>query len=181
MVFTELALPGAYVIEPERHQDERGFLARSFCADEFRARGLEIRIVQCSISYNRRRSTLRGLHYQAPPDAETKLVRCTAGAVFDVIVDLRPDSPTFKRWVAVELTADNRRSLYVPTGVAHGFQTLVDDSELFYQISHPYVPEAFRGVRWNDPELDVAWPPAETRVISPRDLALPRCRDLTLP
>jgi dTDP-4-dehydrorhamnose 3,5-epimerase len=181
VIFTQLALPGAWVIEPERHHDERGFFARSFCADEFRARGLEVRIAQCSISYNRRRSTLRGLHFQAPPAAETKLVRCTAGAVFDVIVDLRPDSPTFKRWVSVELTAESRRSLYVPVGMAHGFQTLQDDTELFYQISHPFVPEAFRGVCWNDPELGVAWPAAEDRIISARDRELPRCRDLALP
>jgi dTDP-4-dehydrorhamnose 3,5-epimerase len=173
MKFTELALGGAFLIEPERHEDERGFFARTFCATEFAARALNPAVAHCSVSYNRRRGTLRGLHYQAAPHAEDKLVRCTAGAVFDVIVDLRPGSATFRRWVGLELSAAQRRMLYVPAGLAHGFQTLADDTELFYQISTPYVPEAARGVRWDDPELAIPWPPVASRVISPRDLALP--------
>lgn len=173
MKFVELALGGAFLIEPERHEDERGFFARTFCADEFAARQLNPVVAQCSVSYNRRRGTLRGLHYQAAPHGEDKLVRCTAGAVFDVIVDLRPGSPTFKRWLGVELGAADRQMLYIPAGFAHGFQTLADDTELLYQMSTPYVPAAARGIRWDDPDLGIAWPPVAKRVISPRDLALP--------
>jgi len=173
MKLTELILGGAFLIEPERHEDERGFFARTFCSTEFAAHGLNPAVAQCSVSYNRRRGTLRGLHYQAAPHAEDKLVRCTAGAVFDVIVDLRPGSATFRRWVGLELSAVQRRMLYVPAGLAHGFQTLADDTEIFYQISTPYVPEATRGIRWDDPELAIGWPAVAARVISRRDLALP--------
>ncbi len=178
MKLRELALTGAYLIEPERLEDERGFFARTFCAAEFAARGLRATVAQCSVSYNRRRGTLRGLHYQAPPHEEAKLVRSTRGAAYDVIVDLRPGSATFRQWVGVELSAENRRMLYIPEGFAHGFQTLVDDTELFYQMSTAYVPEAARGIRWDDPDLAIAWPPAAARVISPRDLALPTSADL---
>lgn len=168
MIFTETKLVGAYVIEPARHSDERGFFARAFDQEAFAARGLNPVIVQCNISYNRLRGTLRGMHYQAAPHAETKLVRCTAGVVYDVIVDLRPDSPTFCQWISVELSADNRRLLYVPEGFAHGLQTLADDTEVFYQMGAPYVAEAARGVRYNDPAFGIAWPLPVT-VIADRD------------
>ncbi len=178
MIFKELALRGAFLIEPERLEDERGFFARTFCAEEFAARGLRGAVAQCSVSYNRRRGTLRGLHYQAPPHEEAKLVRCTRGAAYDVIVDIRPDSATFRQWAAIELSAENRRMLYIPEGFAHGFQTLVDETEMLYQISTAYVPEATRGIRWDDPSLAIEWPPTAARVISPRDLALPSCASL---
>jgi len=158
MIFAETALPGAFIVEPERLEDERGFFARTWSADELRSRGLNPRLVECSLSFNRRKGTLRGMHYQTRPYEEAKLVRCTLGAIYDVVVDLRPSSPTFKKWIAAELTADNRRMLYVPEGVAHGFQTLVDDSEVFYQISQGYSPAHARGVRWNDPAFGIVWP-----------------------
>ena len=173
MRFVETPLPGAYVVEPEPAGDERGLFARTFCREEFAALGLDTRVAQCSTSYNRRRGTLRGLHYQAEPYPEAKLVRCTAGSVYDVVVDLRPESHAFRRWFAVELTASSRRALYVPAGVAHGFQTLEDDSEVFYQISEFYHPELARGVRWDDPTFGVRWPEAGARVISERDRAYP--------
>jgi dTDP-4-dehydrorhamnose 3,5-epimerase len=166
--FQEAGIVGAFIIDLEPRPDERGFFARTWCRDEFRARGLAADWVQCSVSYNSRRGTLRGLHYQADPCPEVKLVRCVRGAVFDVLVDLRP-GPTFRNWVAVELTAGNRRALYVPAGVAHGFQTLEDETELFYQISETFYPELQRGVRWDDPALRIAWPECGERVISPRD------------
>jgi dTDP-4-dehydrorhamnose 3,5-epimerase len=161
-------LPGAKVVELETIEDERGFFARSYCAREFEAEGLEHCVAQCNVSYNRRRGTLRGMHFQRTPHAEAKLVRCTRGAIYDVIIDLRPESATFRRWVAAELTADNRLALYVPRGFAHGFQTLTDDSEVFYQMSEFYVPDAASGVRWNDPAFAVAWPIANP-ILSPRD------------
>src|SRR6188508_1775514 len=141
MIFTQTELSGVILVEPERHADDRGFFARTYCADEFRAAGLDPGISQCSTSFNARAGTLRGLHYQREPFGEVKLVRCTMGAVFDVVVDLRPASPTYCRWVGVELTAENGRSMYVPEGCAHGFLTLVDNSEVYYQISQPYRPE----------------------------------------
>lgn len=168
MIFTATKLAGAYIIEPERFSDERGFFTRTFDQDAFVARGLNPLIVQCNISYSRVRGTLRGMHFQAAPHAETKLVRCTAGAVYDVIVDLRPDSPTFCQWISVELSADNRRLLYVPEGFAHGLQTLTDDTEVFYQMGAPYVAEAARGVRYNDPAFSIDWPLPVT-VIADRD------------
>lgn len=176
MKFTELKLSGAYLIEPERREDERGWFARTFSQDEFQAYGLNPLIVQTSVSFNHRAGTLRGMHYQADPHAEAKVVRCTAGAIYDVILDLRPFSPTFKQWLAVELTADNHRMLYIPEGLAHGFQTLVDHSEVLYQMSEFYHPESARGVRWNDPAFGIEWPAAE-RIISERDQAFP---DFTL-
>jgi dTDP-4-dehydrorhamnose 3,5-epimerase len=178
MKFVELALAGAFVIEPAPNEDERGFFARTFSAEEFAARGLKPTIAQCSVSFNRRRGTLRGLHYQAAPHQEAKLVRCTTGAVFDVIVDLRPKSSTFKRWVGVELSAENHHMIYIPEGFAHGFQTLADNTEVFYQISTAYMPEAARGIRWDDPELAIRWPATTDRVISPRDLLLPTSSSL---
>lgn len=159
-------------------EDERGFFSRLFCADTFLERGLCVNYPQWSTSYNRRRGTLRGLHFQAAPYEETKLVSCTRGAVFDVVVDLRAGSHSRGKWVGVELTAENRCALYIPAGFAHGFQTLTDDSEVRYQISERYYPEATRGVRWDDADLAIAWPNAEQRVISSRDQALPRLRDL---
>jgi dTDP-4-dehydrorhamnose 3,5-epimerase len=171
MRFEETPLAGAWVIEPERSEDERGFFARTFDAAEFARRGLDSRVVQSSTSYNRRAGTLRGMHYQADPHGEPKLIRCTRGAVFDVIVDLREDSATRLRWFGIELSEDNGRSLYVPIGLAHGFQTLADGSEVHYQIGHEYVPEAARGVRWDDPAFAIDWPaaPAGGRIISERD------------
>jgi len=172
MIFRETSLPGVWVIEPERLGDERGFFARTWCRREFEARGLNPDAVQCNVSWNARRGSVRGLHYQAPPHAEAKLVRCTRGAIWDVAVDLRPESATFKRWTAVELTADNRLALYVPEGCAHGFQTLADDTEVFYQMSAFHQPSAERGVRWDDPALAIPWPIA-TITLSERDRALP--------
>ena len=169
MIFRETDLKGAFVIDLEPHQDERGFFARSYCHDEFASRGLNARLAQCSISFNGKRGTLRGMHYQARPHEEAKLVRCTKGSLFDVIIDLRRESPSFKRHFAIELSASNRRQLYVPEGFAHGFQTLEDDTEVFYQISTPYHPDSGRGVRWDDPAFQIGWPDVATRIISERD------------
>jgi dTDP-4-dehydrorhamnose 3,5-epimerase len=160
VVFTELPLHDAYLIGPEPHEDHRGFFARTWCAREFDAHGLNPRLVQCNISFNARRGTLRGMHYQAPPHAEAKLVRCTRGAIYDVLIDLRPESATFRRWIAVQLTADNHHMVYIPEGFAHGFQTLEDQSEVFYQMSEFYYPEGQRGVRSDDPAFGIAWPVA---------------------
>ena len=165
-------LTGAFVIEPQRVADARGFFARTFCRRTFAGAGLVDRFEQCSISYTARRGTLRGLHYQADPHGETKLIRCTAGAVWDVWADLRPHSPTYRKWHAVELSADNRLLAYVPPGLAHGFITLTDAAELFYQIDAAYVAEAARGVRWDDPTLAIDWP-LEPAVLSDRDAAWP--------
>jgi dTDP-4-dehydrorhamnose 3,5-epimerase len=173
--FTETRLKGAYIIDIEPIEDERGFFARTWCREEFEALGLNPVFVQCSISFNRLRGTLRGLHYQAKPHEEAKLVRCTMGAIYDVILDLRPDSPTARQWISVELSAENRRSLYVPEGLAHGFQTLADDTEVFYQISAVYVPESVRGIRWNDPAFRLDWPLPIT-VISQKDQNYPNFR-----
>jgi dTDP-4-dehydrorhamnose 3,5-epimerase len=170
--FQESPLAGAYTIEMDRLEDERGFFARSYCAEEFAAHGLAARMPQSSVSFNPGRGTLRGMHYQAEPHAEDKLVRCTAGAIYDVIVDLRPSSPTLRRWFGVELSAVNHRSLFVPKGLAHGFITLRDDTEVLYMISVPYVAGFERGVRWNDPAIGISWPMAPSAV-SARDAALP--------
>ena len=168
MKFTPTPLAGAYLIELERIEDERGFFARSFCQDEFRKQGLKPAIAQCNVSWNRKRGTLRGLHYQAAPHEEAKVVRCTRGAIWDVIVDLRGGSPTRLRWHAQELSADNRLAFYVPEGFAHGFQTLADDCEVLYQMSVSYHPDLARGVRWDDPRLKIAWPLPEP-ILSARD------------
>ena len=173
MKFHDTELPGAYIVEVERLQDDRGFFARTWCATEFQEHGLDVALSQCSISFNKNRGTLRGLHWQKAPHEEAKLVRCTQGAIFDVAVDLRSDSPTYKRWVGVELSAENRKALFIPTGMAHGFQTLVDNTEVLYQISVPYVPGMAAGVRWNDPALAIRWPIRDNIVISPRDAELP--------
>lgn len=168
MIFTETRLQGAFIIEVERKEDERGFFARSWCRDEFIGHGLDAQLLQCSISFNKKQGTLRGMHYQIAPHHENKLVRCTMGAIYDVILDLRPTSPTFKHWQAVELSAENRRMLYIPKGLAHGFQTLADNSEVFYQISAEYHPEAARAVRWDDTAFGISWPAAE-RIMSAQD------------
>lgn len=175
MVFTETRVKGVFLIEPERHDDDRGFFARTWSAREFCDRGLDASIAQCSVSYNHQRGTVRGMHYQAPPHDETKLVRCTRGAIFDVALDLRRDSETFGQWVGEELTAHNHRMLYIPVGCAHGFQTLADGSEVFYQISQVYEPAAARGVRWDDPAFDIRWP-EPVRVIAERDRTYPDFR-----
>jgi len=178
MLFSPLKIPGPLVIELEKLEDDRGFFARWFCRDLFMERGLCTHYPQWSVSFNHHRGTLRGLHFQTSPHEETKIVRCTRGAIFDVVVDLRPESPTRAEWATVELTVDNGASLYIPAGFAHGFQTLTDDAEVVYHISEPYRPEAARGVRWDDPDLAIVWPKVTNRVISERDRALPRLRDL---
>ncbi|HEV2802870.1 MAG TPA: dTDP-4-dehydrorhamnose 3,5-epimerase [Pyrinomonadaceae bacterium] len=172
MIFNETKLAGAFLIEQELFEDVRGFFARSWSEREFAAAGLDARLVECNISYNHRRGTLRGMHFQRAPRAQAKLVRCTMGAIYDAIIDLRPESPTFKQWIGVELTAENRRMLFVPEGFAHGFQTLVDRTEVFYQMSTAFAPEHASGVRWNDPAFGIDWPDAGgdgERIIIARD------------
>lgn len=172
MIFRPTPLAGAVLLELERKADERGFFARTWCREEFAAQGLDPALSQCSVSFNHRRGTLRGLHLQAAPHAETKLVRCTRGAVWDVIVDLRPESPTFRQHFAAVLSAETGNALYIPPGMAHGFQTLEDATEVFYQISVPYAPESARGYRWDDPAFGIPWPEPVT-VISERDREWP--------
>lgn len=174
MQFVATPLPGVWVLEPDRLEDERGWFARTFDADEFKARGLDLSVVQSNASFNRRRDTVRGLHYQAAPHGEPKLVRCVRGAVFDVAVDLRSDSPTYRGWHGVELSEDNGRGFYIPDGLAHGFQTLTDDCEVVYQMGHRYVPESASGVRWDDPAFAIEWPATRgPRTISDRDASYP--------
>ena len=168
MLFTECRLRGACVIDLDKREDERGFFARSWCREEFAAHGLTTRLAQCNLSFSRRRGTLRGMHYQVTPYEEAKLLRCTRGAVYDVMIDLRADSPTYLQWEAVELRADAYRMVYVPEGFAHGFQTLEDASEVLYLVSAPYRPEYERGVRWDDPTFGIRWPYGEP-ILSARD------------
>jgi dTDP-4-dehydrorhamnose 3,5-epimerase len=172
MIFRETPLAGAWVLEPERIPDERGFFARTWCRRDFAERGLDPAIAQCSVSWNHRRGTLRGLHFQAAPHAEVKLVRVTRGAVWDVIVDLRPESPSFQKHFSIVLSAENGNQLYIPKGMAHGFQTLADGTEVFYQISEFYAPESARGYRWDDPAFAIPWP-EPISVISEKDRSLP--------
>lgn len=172
MRFTPLAVHGAFLIELERREDARGFFARSFCEEEFRQHGLDPVIHQCNVSWNRLRGTLRGIHFQRDPHPEAKLVRCTRGAAFDIVVDLRRDSPSWRRWAPVELTADGRNAVYIPAGCGHGFQTLADDTELFYQMSESYYPELAGGIHWNDPAIGIAWPIVPP-IVSERDDAWP--------
>ncbi|HUO24380.1 MAG TPA: dTDP-4-dehydrorhamnose 3,5-epimerase [Candidatus Aquilonibacter sp.] len=172
MKFRETALPGLFEIDLEPMSDERGFFARSWCRREFELHGLNPETVQCDVSYNKKRGTLRGLHYQTDPHPEAKLVRCTQGSIYDVAVDLRRDSPTFKHWVGVTLSAPKRNMIYIPEGFAHGFLTLEDETEIFYQMSEFYHPELSRGVRWDDPAFGVVWPGA-VKVISERDRTYP--------
>ena len=174
MRFVETALRGVWMIEPELLTDDRGWFARTFDVTEFEAHGLETTVVQCNASFNDRRDTVRGMHYQAEPHGEAKLVRCVKGAIFDVALDLRLDSASYCRWHGVELSAENHRMLYLPRGVAHGFQTFENECEVVYQMSHEYVREAARGVRWDDPAFAIAWPePGGERTISDTDLAFP--------
>ena len=169
MIFKETKLKGVFIVEMERFEDERGFFARSWSAREFADRGLNPASAEGNLSFNRRAGTLRGMHYQAAPHAQVKFVRCPRGAIYDVAVDLIPHSPTFRRWIGVELSAENGRMLYIPEGFAHGFQTLTDDTEVCYQVSAQYAPEAGRGVRWNDPAFGIEWPEARERIINARD------------
>ncbi len=169
MIFSETKLRGAFVVEPEKRVDERGYFACSFSQEEFAEHGLNSRIVECNVSFNLRRDTLRGMHYQAAPHGQAKLVRCTRGAIYDVIIDLRPASPTFRQWIGIDLTADNSRLLYVPEDFAHGFQTLAENTEVFYQMSASYAPASERGVRWDDPAFHIEWPQADERIIAVRD------------
>ena len=172
MIFNETKLSGVFLIEPERLEDARGFFALSWSAEEFARRNLVSQIAECNISQNNKKGTLRGMHYQAHPHSQTKLVRCTMGAIYDVVIDLRASSPTFKQWIGVELSANNRLMIYIPGGFAHGFQTLEDNSEVFYQMSHPYVAQSSGGVRWDDSTFDISWPPGE-RIIIERDRSWP--------
>lgn len=172
MIFTETRLAGAFVLDLEPREDARGFFARTFCRKEFEAHGLKPDVAQCNVSFNEHAGTMRGMHFQVPPVAETKLVRCTRGAIYDVIVDLRPGSPTYLRHVGVELTADNRRQLYVPELFAHGYLTLTPDTEVAYQVGEFYAPGSERGIRWDDPALGISWP-APVEVLSEKDASWP--------
>ena len=172
MVFRETRLPGVFEIYLEPAPDKRGFFARTWCQTEFAAHKLSPRLAQCNMSFNTRKGTLRGIHFQVPPYAEAKLVRCTKGAIYDIVVDLRQGSPTFKGWIAAVLTAANRHTLYVPEGCGHGFLTLEDETEVFYQMSEFYNAESARGVRWDDPAFQIAWP-ERVEVISERDRTYP--------
>lgn len=169
MKFIKTKLEGAYIIEIEKITDERGFLARSWCEKEFAKHGLNSKLLQCNISFNQKKGTLRGMHYQAKPYEETKLVRCTQGAIYDVIIDIRHDSPTFQQWLGIELTSENRQMLYIPEGFAHGFQTLVDNTEVFYQMSEFYSAESARGIRWDDPQIAIEWLITDNLIISEKD------------
>jgi dTDP-4-dehydrorhamnose 3,5-epimerase len=172
MTFHETKLPGVFEIRLEPRRDARGFFARSWCQKEFESHGLNPRVVQCNVSFNIRKGTLRGMHYQEAPNAEAKLVRCTTGSIYDVVIDLRPQLTTFGRWIAVALTAEERNMIYVPEGCAHGFLTLEDKTEVFYQMSELYSPESARGLRWNDPAFQIVWP-NKIEVISDRDRTYP--------
>jgi dTDP-4-dehydrorhamnose 3,5-epimerase len=172
MKFIQTPLQNAFIIEPELLEDERGFFSRTFCRKEFEAFGLNPKMVQCNISFNKKKGTLRGMHYQESPYQEAKLVRCTMGGIYDVILDIRPDSATFKRWFVVELTSENHRMIYIPEGFAHGFQTLYDNTEVFYQMSEFYHSEYSSGIRWDDPTFEIEWPHGE-RIISEKDLQYP--------
>ena len=178
MILTETRLKGAYVVDLQRIGDKRGFFARAWCQEEFRGHTLNPRLVQANVAFSPRRGTLRGMHYQVAPHEEAKLVRCTMGAIWDVMIDLRPDSPTHTQWVSAELTAHNRRMLYVPAGFAHGYLTLSDDAEVFYQTSEFYVPAAARGVRYDDPVFGITWP-TEIQVISDADQSWPHYRSVS--
>jgi dTDP-4-dehydrorhamnose 3,5-epimerase len=172
MIFQKTKLPGVFEIQIEAKPDDRGIFARTWCQKEFASQGLSSRLVQCNLSFTTLQGTLRGMHYQVAPHEETKLIRCTRGAIYDVVLDLRPDSPTYKDWVAVELTADKRNMIYVPEGCAHGFLTLQDGTEVIYQMSEFWNPESSRGVRWDDPAFQITWP-AKVEVISERDRTYP--------
>jgi dTDP-4-dehydrorhamnose 3,5-epimerase len=169
MIFKETKLQGVFILEIEKRQDERGFFARAWCKKEFEAHGLNVHLVQANLAFSQKKGTLRGMHYQMSPYEEAKLVRCIKGAIFDVAIDLRPDSPTYKEWVAVELTEDNHKTFYIPENFAHGYQTLTDNTELLYQVSEFYSPKSEWGVRWNDPMFGIEWPETDNLVISEKD------------
>ena len=173
MIFRETGLEGAWLVEPERISDERGFFARTWCVEEFTAHGIDVDFVQCSTSYNEQAGTRRGIHYQGEPHGEAKLIRCTRGRIYDVMVDMRPESDTFAEWRAFELSGDNGRLLYLPPGFGHGFQTLEDCSELAYHISEFYQPDLSFGIRWDDPSLAIDWPGSDRIIMSARDKNLP--------
>jgi dTDP-4-dehydrorhamnose 3,5-epimerase len=173
MRFSQTKIPGVVAIDPELHEDRRGFFCRVYCREELRANGLVDHIEQSSLSFNLRRGTVRGMHFQIAPHVETKVVACVEGCIFDVALDTRPTSPTFGQWFGTELSAQNRRMLYIPAGVAHGFQTLIDRSTVLYQISSAYQPDAGRGIRWNDPALAIAWPIPDDVVMSDQDRSWP--------
>jgi dTDP-4-dehydrorhamnose 3,5-epimerase len=175
MIFTETKLKGAFIVEVEKRGDARGFFARAWCKEEFAANGLNTNLVQSNIAFSKKAGTLRGLHYQAKPYEEVKLVRCTRGAVYDVIVDLRLESPMYMGWVGVELTAGNYKMLYVPENFAHGYQTLTDHAEVTYHVSQVYSPASERGIRWNDPAIKIEWPKVDMRIISEKDQCWPDC------
>ena len=168
MIFTETELKDAFIIDIEKREDNRGFFARAFCKNEFQEHGLETNYVQCNLSRTKKAGSIRGMHYQIAPHEEVKLIRCIKGAIYDVIIDLRPDSPTYRKWTGVELSSDNYRMLYVPKGFAHGFQSLVDNVEVFYFVSEFYTPGSERGLRYNDPSFNIEWP-LEVTVISDKD------------
>lgn len=172
MIFTETKLKGAFIVDIELIEDQRGFFARSFCRKEFGALGLKTEIAQCNISFNKKKGTLRGMHFQVHPKSEAKLVRCTRGKIYDVIIDLRIDSLTYCQWVAVELSSVNARAIFIPEGFAHGFQTLEDNSEVFYQMFEFYAPDYARGVRWDDPAFGISWP-LPNPIISEKDMSYP--------
>jgi dTDP-4-dehydrorhamnose 3,5-epimerase len=172
MILKETKLQGVFEIEVEQRADERGFFARTWCQREFEDHGLNPKLVQCNVSFNKHKGTLRGMHYQAAPHAEAKIVRCTQGSIYDVALDLRPESPTFKEWVSVVLTSERRNMVYIPEGCAHGFLSLEDRTEMFYQMSEFYNAESARGVRWDDPAFKIAWP-AKVEVIAERDRTYP--------
>lgn len=172
MKFVETKLQGVFEVQLEIKADERGFFARSWCTKEFEEHGLNSRLVQCNVSFNTSKGTLRGMHYQSAPFAETKLVRCTKGSLYDVVIDLRPESPTYKQWVGAVLSASNRSMLYIPAGCAHGFLTLEDETEIFYQMSEFYNAESARGARWDDPAFRIVWP-GKVQIISERDRTYP--------
>jgi dTDP-4-dehydrorhamnose 3,5-epimerase len=174
LIFTETKIKGIYIIEPEFQKDDRGFFARSFCKEEFRNHGLEIDIVQCSISFNKKKGTLRGMHYQTPPFEETKIVSCPKGSIFDVAVDLRTDSPTYCKWVGTDLSDKNCKMMYIPKGCAHGFQTLADDSMVYYQMTDFFHPEYARGILWNDPLINIEWK-SENPIMSEKDKLFGLC------
>lgn len=172
MIFKETKLKGVFIIEPERLEDDRGFFARTWCKREFEVHGLNSNLMQCNISFNKIKGTLRGMHYQSDPHAEAKLVRCTQGSLYDVIIDLRQNSITYKNWLAVELNRDNYKMLYIPENFAHGFLTLEDNTEVLYYMSESYYPEYARSVRWNDPAFSIRWP-TEVNILSERDRNCP--------
>jgi len=173
MIFTETDLKGAYVIEPEKYEDERGYFARVFCQNEFESHGFKLNMVQSNIGLSRKKGTIRGLHYQVYPYAEAKLIRCITGSIFDVIIDLRPESLTYKQWFGIELNSKNGQMLLIPENFAHGYQSLLDETEVFYQVSQFYAPDAERGVRWDDPAFNIQWPEMLDPIISEKDKSWP--------